>query len=327
MGGAYTSPATQRKQDTRAEAERIEALGPKVGELLPDYIEAKIAKSRTDAVAGVWSSSGVLYDRLADMHITKITRKTVAELIEYMQKDAPRWGRNDAVKGLAPNTVRLRIGAVSEFFKWAIVHEHTDKNPTVDVDRPKVVRGDPDPLSPREWEPILAEARGPHWPEWAKYMIQVQLGLGMDISDVCYIERADLGRDRAQVKLKRRKTQKKYTAELSGTIRAIFDRQVPHTDGYIFHDEDGENFASRRRCKYAASTIRKIIRAAGVKARGKSLRHSMATWRALAGQTPYKIKSAMGHTGLEMTSHYIEDLERCWVRYLRHGRPVARRRG
>ncbi len=270
--------------------------GPLVKDLLPDYIPDQMARNHSEYVEVAWAKTRHLYGQFADKHIKEITPKMIAVFRDWLLTDAPVLSNTKKKKtGLSNSTARLYMAQLSRLFAWSIEHEHTDRNPVREIEKPAPSKPNPDPVSPAEWTLILREAQKDEYPSWVADIMQVMLGLGTDISDVAGLKWSALGvGDRKRVSLIRHKTRQPFTVELNPTVLAIFRRQIRRTDSpYIFHDQDRQPFAGRRQCQRASRFFRRVIDRAGVVGkRAKSLRHSMATWRCLAGEDVYSVMGA-----------------------------------
>jgi integrase len=93
---------------------------------------------------------------------------------------------------------------------------------------------------------------------------------------------------------------------LSADAATIIDRQA-HRSGFIFSTGDGRHPVDY---KLTRKTLADICKKAGVAAlTPHGLRHTFATWAALAGASAHELREAGGWRTLAMTNRYVSRAE------------------
>lgn len=189
----------------------------------------------------------------------------------------------------SPSTVKTFRSTMREFYRWAILHDHTDRNPADKLPRIRVAAGTPRPASEASLQEAYerADAR-------TRLMIRLAAEAGLRCREIALVHHDDLTQDLLG-----------WTLTVHG--KGDKTRQVPISDdlaadllpstGYVFEGLiDGH---------LSAHYISKCISRALPGATAHQLRHRFAT-RAyqLGGRDIRAVQELLGHASVATTQVY-----------------------
>lgn len=190
---------------------------------------------------------------------------------------------------LAPATRSNDLANLRSFYRWCVIWEHRDDDPTRRITAPKVPKGLPRPISRADLNLILRTVT----PDLRRAVALGAYG-GLRVSEAAALDwrDVDLETNRIRVLGKGGKTR------LTGLPPLLLDAILPMVDG---------NVVTAGGTPYTAASLQRrvnrAIQAAGVDATFHMLRHRFATV-ALSAANLLAVSRAMGHASPATTAIY-----------------------
>ena len=208
--------------------------------------------------------------------------------------------------GLSTATVSRRLSALSSFYKYAVLEDHLERNPTLKVRRPIVSTKDCATVGlTREDARRLLVAAAAHSPR-SGALIALLLANGLRIGDALAADVSDLGTARGHPTLTvTRKGGRRVTIPLApATLTALDPYLAGRTTGPLFQTRTG-------RCldqPAAFRLVRSLAKAAGVenaeRLSPRSLRHGAITAALDAWVSLRDVQDFAGHVDPRTTRRY-----------------------
>jgi integrase len=231
--------------------------------------------------------------------------------VERLRDDLLR-GVQDSGAGLAPDSVRLTLAALSKAYSWGRKAGHIDcANPVQGCERPSPVEAI-DYLSRDEVIALLRHA-AEHAPT-IHPMIATAIYTGMRKGELLGLRWRDVHFDAGRIDVLRSynttpKSGKKRHVPLGPELSRIlrqWEERCPKTDaGLAFPVLDGETL--RMGCDNDMLGIKQLMRGAGCHVLGKpwhDLRHTYASHFVMAGGSILALKEILGHADIKTTMRY-----------------------
>ena len=224
-------------------------------------------------------------------------------LFEVQRSHLQLFARSMEAQGLMPSTVARRLSALASFYRYCEQEGHVERNPAIDVRRPKVDNE--------------SRTLGLDRTELSAFMVQAGIGThrehalasllalnGLRVSEALNADIDDLGFERGHHILRIiRKGGKHATVPLAPrTARAVQLYIGERTTGPIFLGSYGQ-----RMDRHAADrAVKRITRRAGINKRisPHSLRHSFITAALDAGVSLRDVQDAASHADPRTTMRY-----------------------
>ncbi len=200
-------------------------------------------------------------------------------------------------------TVACKLNALAGFYRFAVIDGLLDRDPMIDVRRPRIERvSTTQGLTRTEFADVLrvVEPMAP-----SAHALICLLGLnGLRVSETCALTIADLGHHKGQRTARlHREGGKTQTVPMSHrTSWAVGSAIEGRTEGFVLLTRAGTRLDRRA----AGRTVARVIRATGITKRitPHSLRHTFITMALDAGQTERDIAISTGHADTRMVSYY-----------------------
>ena len=200
-------------------------------------------------------------------------------------------------------TVASKLNALAGFYRYAVIDGVLDRDPMLNVRRPRVDRiSTTQGLTRTEFADVLriVESRPAR-----DHALICLLGLnGLRVSETCALDIDDLGHHRGQRTAQLlRKGGKVQTIPMSHrTAWAVGSAIGDRTEGPVLLTRHGTRLDRRG----AARIVSRVARAAGVTKRitPHSLRHTFVTMALDAGQAERDIAISTGHSDTRMVAYY-----------------------
>lgn len=260
----------------------------------PSYLDNKIAKTGQNETIAY---TKYIKPTLGDMHILDITPTAIERIKTVMKKRAP------ATINHALNVVRQMFNAA----KAAGIY--TGDNPSSQVKRLKkdnrrirfLTREEASVLFQR-----LAECKTPNLYD----MSLLALNCGLRAGEIFSLQRIDIDFNNKKIAIRDPKGVFNRFANMTAAVYDMLYHRVTtlKPQDYIFLSEKGEKI------KEVSNQFQRIVDSLGFNtgvtdSRNKvvfhSLRHTFASWLAMAGVDIYTIKELMGHSDIKMTQRYM----------------------
>jgi integrase len=211
---------------------------------------------------------------------------SVAEVEDY---------RVDRREGWSPATCNRAVALFKHVFNFAIDRNWAKENP---VRRIKLYRENNERvrfLEPQEKERLLAFCGAQLRP-----LVVTALFTGMRIGELLALTWADVDLGRKLIHVRDSKSGKGRHIPMSASVYEVLSPVTRHIDNArVFYNEDGKPYRS---CRSAFATA---LRRAGIRDfRWHDLRHSFASYLAMAGVDLNMIRELMGHKTITMTLRY-----------------------
>jgi integrase/recombinase XerD len=237
-----------------------------------------------------------------DLSSEYVTSETFLNWVIYMRDE----------KGLADNTVNIRIRTMRAFLRWCYKEEYIS-NPIHERFKPKS-KPVQDPivtLTPVEIKTLLNNFDLSTWVGFRdKTMVMVLLDSMVRISELLAMKRSNVNLKKGIIKLEAMNTKTRKAREVpisSKTIKLLkeyMEESEETDDDFLFLTYDGREMLSNT----WRTRIHEVADRSGIKkeVRPHILRHSGAVLYILNGGDPFSLQSILGHSDMTMTKRYVQ---------------------
>ena len=222
--------------------------------------------------------------------------------------------------GYARASIARRVGAIRTFYRWALMAEVTDTDPSALLGSPKVVNRLPTVLRPRE-AADLAEAPGADDADIGddpleravmlrdRAALELLYGSGLRVGEVAALtcEQVDLDRGRVMV---RGKGDKEREVPMSDHAIDALDAYVSAGRPTMAGDDRTSLFFNRKGKPFSGRDIRAMVEQyagrllPGRRVTPHTLRHSFATHLLEGGADIRAVQELLGHASVATTQRY-----------------------
>lgn len=244
------------------------------GAFLAGYSSANTRRNYQQALRFWFSYLGEQFPTVDP--ISDVKRGHVDTWMRYLEAEGNHRAFGSSPVGLSAGTVSRYVSTVSAFYKWLLAEEYIDRDPTLNIRRPKTSRESSTPwLSRLELTDFLnaAEREGGY-----PYALVCLLGVnGLRIAEACGCDVTDLGRDRYHhtLKIVGKGNQPAIIGLAPRVMDALSSAIGDRKEGPLLLTRTG----SRMQREAAGRIVRRIALAAGIRKHisPHSLRHSCIT--------------------------------------------------
>ena len=208
--------------------------------------------------------------------------------------------------GKAPKTINYAIDVIRMAFNMAIKWGYADKNPAVNIKRPKTDNRRVRFLTKEEANLLLAECKKRS--QQLYEIVKLSLYTGMRFGEIANLRWQDVDLKNKMIYIKDPKNKTNRVAYIIPEIEDIFANKKPESlDDLVFKDRNGKKLVS------VSNAFDRAVKAIGLNdgvtdPRNKvvfhTLRHTFASWLVMNGTPIYTVKELMGHKTLAMTERY-----------------------
>jgi integrase/recombinase XerD len=243
-----------------------------------------------------------------------------------------------AARGLAPATVRRRISALRQFFRFMMQENMRADDPTARLDPPKRARALPKTLSLQEIERLIAAAERPR----DKAMVELLYGAGLRVSELVSLPlRAAPKPGQAHMIIEGKGGKERLVALGRPALRAL-EAHLAAREGALPKGEAQRAKAMRWLFPSASAADGKLTRRrvaqiledacvkAGIDPARVSphvLRHAFATHLVEGGADLRSVQTLLGHADIATTQIYTHVAEGRLKTLVETKHPLSRRRG
>ncbi len=227
---------------------------------------------------------------------TQLPELTASELRRFLAECQDRQ--------LSENTVRGFFQVIRAFANWGVREGYAVDSSVLRVRAPKVALKEMQTYSPQQLEPIFTAAKA----GWQRMAVQVLLGTGMRISELCDLQLDDIEDDGSQAFLKiRRGKGAKFrrvpaTQRLRREIIRYVNRQRPDVKGgQLLLKPDG----STLQVLTVTNMLGRMGTKLGFPVHAHRFRHTFATEYLRRGGEMERLRRILGHTSYVMVMRYV----------------------
>jgi len=284
---------------------------PRAGAGQPAPVEGFEGDPRIDALLREWllelkvmgRSSRTIewYRQKMGWYLRTGQAQTLSELTPFELK---RYLGELRDRGLADNTIHGFFEVLKAFANWAAREGYPVDPAVLRVRGPQVAQKEVETYSADQIAAILGAA-APGWPEMA---VQILLGTGMRLSELCALSLEDFEDDGEQafLKIKRGKGAKFRRVPVSSRLRRELVRYVnrhrsdsPSSQLLLLGDGRPVGFVS------VTELFRRIRAKVGFGVRAHRFRHTFATEYLRSGGEIERLRRILGHTSYVMVMRYV----------------------
>jgi integrase/recombinase XerD len=225
-------------------------------------------------------------------------------LSSVTRRSLDKWAKAMSQSQLAPRTIRLRIGAVKGFFKWAALEGYIRKDPTLRLQRPKDPRHLPRGLREGQVAAVLEQCHD----QRERLMVLLMRREGLRACEVANLELADINEAERSMVV-RGKGGHERALPIVDDVRAAIETYLAERGTFAGHLIQAYHRHSCRGDGISADRVGDLVgdafRRAGVQATGHALRHTFATELLRNGANLRDVQTALGHVSLQTTQVYL----------------------
>jgi site-specific recombinase XerD len=207
-------------------------------------------------------------------------------------------------RGLAPNTVHGCFQVLRGFASWASAQDYPIDPALLRLRAPRLPQVEMESYTPGERDAIIAAAS----PAWARLCVQILVGTGVRISELCSIRLDDFEDDSDErfLKIRRGKGAKFRRVPVSHRLRREIVRYLnrfrPETeDDHLLLLADGRPVHGDS----CARMLHRFGRRVGFRVHAHKFRHTFATIYLRTGGDIERLRKILGHTTYTMVMRYV----------------------
>lgn len=247
-----------------------------------------------------------------------------------------------AKAGISSRTVARRLSALRQFFRFLVAEGWRADDPSAVIDRPRLSRTLPKPLSEDEVERLLAVARSSSTRDAVRMTALMELlyATGLRVSELVGLPLSALSRD-GQTLIVRGKGGKERMVPLTAPAVDALNayQKVRETDDgrasragrskealWLFPSRSRQGHLTRARF---AQMLKRLAVAAGIDPDRVSphvLRHSFASHLLAHGADLRSLQQMLGHADIATTQIYTHVLDEHLTATVKRAHPLARRK-
>ncbi len=265
------------------------------------------------------ASTRYVMQRWDRQEISKETRRSFRETLRLFAETVghdrlldqvkPRnldvWIKGMANRQVAAATIRLRIGTVKGFFRWAVLEGHAKKDPTIGLRLPKPVRTVPRSLSDDQIALALercVDAR-------ERLIVLLMREEGLRAIEVANLQMGDIDMAARTMVVKGKGGHSRVlpvTSTMMGALSSFLTERGRDSGALIqsyqrSYASDNDGLSAKVVARFASEAIKR----SGVKESGHALRHTFAHRMIDAGASIRDVQLALGHASIVTTQVYL----------------------
>jgi integrase/recombinase XerC len=240
----------------------------------------------------------------------------VTMLDDVQSQHIRRYREHLGAQGLKPGTINLALSAINSLCVWAIEAEYLERNPAVNIRRPKIHLPPPTPLTDTELAALFVAVDrvgrepwqsdyGEHRRIWQRNRRAIYLALyaGLRLGECIALRWRDVDMTRRTIQIVNGKGGKHRNVPIHDALYHELQEcgQRP-PDEAVVSKADGTALS----IKSASHIFDRWLAARGVAIHAHQLRHTFATALMNNGVSLREIQVMMGHESIETTMRYLE---------------------
>jgi integrase/recombinase XerD len=232
------------------------------------------------------------------------TRGGAESLEDFTAYEIKRYVVELQDRGLAPNTVHGCFQVLRGFANWASARDYPIDPALLRLRAPKLPQMEMESYTPGQQEAIMEAAS----PIWAGLCVQILVGTGMRISELCALQLDDFEDDGQQsfLKVRRGKGAKFRRVPVSHRLRREIVRYLNRfrpeaLDDHLLLLTDGRPV----RGDSCARMLHRLGKRVGFRVHAHKFRHTFATTYLRTGGDMERLRKILGHTTYAMVMRYV----------------------
>ena len=228
----------------------------------------------------------------------------VQTLEEFTAFELKRYLASLQDRGLAENSVKHAHTVAKAFANWAAREGHPVDEALLRVRSPKVAQTEPETLSAAEQEIVLRSARA----GWPRIALQILLGTGMRVSELCALVLEDVEEDddASFLKVRRGKGAKFRRVPISRHLQRELARYLNRgrpacRNQSLLVLQDGTSVS----VECVTQMLRRLKKLVGFAVHAHKFRHTFATEYLKRGGEMERLRKILGHTSYAMVMRYV----------------------
>lgn len=214
--------------------------------------------------------------------------------------DIRKWHASLDEKGLMVRSIRLKLAALGSFYKYLMEENLIKKNPTVNLDLPRLDDSLPKYLTKIQLAQLFELANGDLM---GRVIVEMLYSTGVRISELLNMKKSDVKWDTRQIWITKGKGNKErfvlFTQECAERLKVhLRDTKINST--YIFANTRG-NPLSRYFVEVMFQNYSKVL---GFRVTPHTMRHSMAAHLSEKGMPLSYVQDLLGHKNINTTRIY-----------------------
>ena len=243
------------------------------------------------------------------------TEADVAGLLEHLR-----------LHGIDSRSAARKLSCLRGFYKWLLLDDRIEHDPTVNIDSPKAWKVLPKSLAEAEVEEMLDRAEAAASAPQARAtslrdraILELLYGGGLRVSEVTALSTGDLRLDVGRVQVRGKGDKERIVPLGRQAVEALetyLREGRPHLDrissgrrkptgrGEVNRQERARLFLSLRGAPLTRQWVWKLVKAANSEASPHRLRHSCATHMVEHGADLRSVQTLLGHADISTTQVY-----------------------
>ena len=228
----------------------------------------------------------------------------VQTLEEFTAFELKRYLASLQDRGLAENSVKHAHTVAKAFANWAAREGHPVDEALLRVRSPKVAQTEPETFSAAEQEIVLRSARA----GWPRIALQILLGTGMRVSELCALVLEDVEEDdnASFLKVRRGKGAKFRRVPISRHLQRELARYLNRgrpacRNQSLLVLQDGKSVS----VECVTQMLRRLKKLVGFAVHAHKFRHTFATEYLKRGGEIERLRKILGHTSYAMVMRYV----------------------
>lgn len=212
-------------------------------------------------------------------------------------------------KGKAPRTIEYCLAVTRQVFNYAIRHDIILENPVNKVKKPKYENRRTRYLTHKEAESLLIALKEKSVDMHDQALIS--LHTGMRAGEVFSLKWNDIHFDTGHILIRGEtaKSGKDRVVYMTSLVRSMLEERVNNKiNDYVFYDRRHKGRIDRVSATFTRTIEELKLNKEALNKRDRvtfhTLRHTFASWLAIAGENLYNIKELLGHSTIALTERY-----------------------